>query len=255
MIDGRRLKLVAVVPVYNHGSTTGAVVAGLRANGLPVIIVDDGCDAVSARQLDQLVAEIGETAPAVTLVRHTENRGKGVAMASGFLAAKEADATHVLQVDADGQHDLEAMPRFMAAMMARPEAVICAYPVYDESVSRTRFFARYITHVFIWIESLSMRIKDSMCGFRIYPLDRVLPLLPALRRSARMDFDSDIIVRLDWSEVPIINMPVRVSYPLDGISNFRLLRDNLRISRMHASLLGGMIVRFPRLLARRFRGG
>ena len=81
-----------------------------------------------------------------------------------------------------------------------------------------------------------------------------LALLEREPVGTRMDFDIEIIVRLHWSGVPIRTVPTRVTYPMDGVSHFRLWRDNARISAMHTRLFFGMLHRLPRLLARRMRG-
>ena len=67
-----------------------------------------------------------------------------------------------------------------------------------------------------------------------------------------MDFDTDVIVRLYWDGMQIVNFPTKVGYPSDGVSHFRLVRDNLLISRMHATLFLGMLWRVPTLLVRKF---
>lgn len=243
------MKVVAVVPVFNHAGAVEGVLRALRGNGLPVILVDDGSDADEARLLDELAR------PPIVLARHQENRGKGAAVMTGLVLAHELHATHVLQVDADGQHDPEAIPRFLAAAVDKPGALIIGFPRYDASVPRGRLLARYLTHIWVWINTLSRSIQDSMCGFRVYPLAATLPLLPALRHAARMDFDIEVVVRLAWADAPILNLPVAVRYPPDGISHFHLLRDNLRLSAMHARLFFGMLSRLPRLVARRFGKG
>jgi glycosyltransferase involved in cell wall biosynthesis len=248
------VKIVAIVPVFDHGATAGAVVARLRIEGLPVILVDDGSHAPCARLLDAL-AHAGTTppeAPPLVLLRHPENRGKGAAVLTGLRHAQMLEASHALQVDADGQHDLDVLPALLEAVAHHPRAVICGCPRYDESVPRARLYGRCLTHAWVWINTLSMRIADAMCGFRVYPLEAVTPLLPALRNATRMDFDPEILVRLDWANVPIVNFPVAVRYPVDGLSHFRPWRDNLRLSAMHARLFLGMLWRFPRLLARHF---
>jgi hypothetical protein len=71
--------------------------------------------------------------------------------------------------------------------------------------------------------------------------------------SRRMDFDIDIIVRLYWEGVRVINLPTQVSYPLDGVSHFRMWRDNLMISKIHARLFFGMLARLPGLVLRHWR--
>ncbi|MDR0700915.1 MAG: glycosyltransferase family 2 protein [Azoarcus sp.] len=242
------MKTVAVVPVFDHGAAVGEVARALCAHGLPVILVDDGSDAATARTLDALAA--GMSPEALVLLRHPENRGKGAAVMTGFRHAHENGASHVLQVDADGQHDPDAVPRFLAASAQSSAAVINGCPRYDASVPRTRKYARYLTCIWVWINTLSLRIADSMCGFRLYPLEPVMALLPMLTHAQRMDFDTEILVRLDWEGIPIANLPVAVRYPPDGISHFRVWRDNLRISAMHARLFFGMLRRLPRLLVR-----
>ncbi|MDR2261383.1 MAG: glycosyltransferase family 2 protein [Azoarcus sp.] len=246
------MKTVAVIPVFDHGESAGAIAHALRGYGLPVILVDDGSGEATARTLAALAAG-ADGEPAITLVAHAENRGKGAAVMTGLRAARARGASHALQVDADGQHDLEAVPRFLEAAARHPAAVIAAYPRYDASVPRGRFYARYLTHAWVWINTLSRRINDSMCGLRVYPLAAVMPLLPALDRARRMDFDPEILVRLDWAGVEIINMPVAVRYPAGNASRFRPWRDNARISAMHARLFFGMIPRLPRLLMRHIR--
>jgi glycosyltransferase involved in cell wall biosynthesis len=249
------MKTVAIVPVFDHGATVGAVVAALSAYGLPVILVDDGSHAPCAQTLDALiVAATEDDLPPLILLRHSENRGKGVAVLTGFVHAQALGASHALQVDADGQHDLAALPAFLDASARCPQAVINGCPRYDESVPKSRLYGRYLTRLWVWINTLSLRIPDSMCGFRLYPLAVVMPLLPALRHARRMDFDPEILVRLDWAAVPIVNLSVIVRYPPDGLSHFRLWRDNFRISIMHARLFFGMLWRIPCLFAGYVRG-
>ena len=244
------MRLCAVVPVFNHEGPVVGVVEALLAQGLPVLLVDDGSRASCAAVLDALVlAHPGR----VEVLRHTVNGGKGAAVVTGFRAAAERGYTHALQIDADGQHDTADVPRFIEASQREPHAVITGCPQYDESVPRGRLYGRYVAHVWVWINTLSLRITDSMCGFRIYPLDAALRVIDSYRIGRRMDFDIEILVRLDWAGMPIRNVPTCVRYPADGVSHFALLRDNLLISRMHARLFFGMLPRAPMLIARHFR--
>ena len=92
-----------------------------------------------------------------------------------------------------------------------------------------------------------------MCGFRVYPVAPVLALARAGALGRRMNFDTDILVRLYWAGLEVRNLPTRVAYPADGVSHFRLWRDNVLITRMHTQLFFGMLWRAPRLLARHWR--
>jgi glycosyltransferase involved in cell wall biosynthesis len=240
---------VVVVPVYNHPATIGAVVGKVRGHGLRCILVDDGSSAGCAAVLDTLAQ-----ASDVTLVRLPANQGKGAAMVAGFREAGRRGHSHVLQVDADGQHDCADIPSFLAQARSHPQAVIAGCPIWDDTVPRGRLYGRYLTHVWVWINTLSLDIRDSMCGYRLYPLASLLPLLDRVRIGRRMDFDSDVIVRLHWRGVPVLNQPTRVTYPQDGISHFRMGRDNVLISLMHARLFFGMLWRSPLLLWRKVAG-
>ena len=239
-----------VVPVYNHEHAIGTVLAGLLAHGVPCILVDDGGSAACAAVLDALArAHAGR----VDLVRLPHNQGKGVAVLTGFRRAAELGYSHVLQIDADGQHETADVPRFLAASRAHPQAIIAGHPVYDESVPKARLYGRYATHIWVWINTLSLDIKDSMCGFRVYPVVQVNALAARHGIGARMNFDTDILVRLFWDGLRVINLPTRVSYPSDGVSHFRVWRDNVLISWMHTVLFFGMLPRIPRLLARKWQ--
>jgi glycosyltransferase involved in cell wall biosynthesis len=186
-------------------------------------------------------------------LRLPENQGKGAAVMAGLAAAASAGFSHVLQIDADGQHDPTDLPRFVAAADADPQSVVCGRPVFDASIPRHRFYLRYLTNAMVWLNTLSFDIPDSMCGLRVYPLPVVLPILTAEPPGRRMDFDSEVLVRLHWHGVRMQWLPTRVCYPLDGISHFRLVRDNWLITRMHTRLFFGMLRRSPRLLARKLR--
>jgi glycosyltransferase involved in cell wall biosynthesis len=233
----------ALVPVYDHGSTVAATVAGLQAHGLPVLLVDDGSARATRDILDALTG--------VQLLRLVTNQGKGRALTAGLQAAHAAGYTHALQIDADGQHDLADVPRFLAEARAHPAALVCGRPVFDHSVPRARLYGRYLTHVCVWIETLSLALQDSMCGFRVYPLASTAAQIAARPPLPRMDFDTDIAVRLVWRGVPVRNLPTRVVYPAHGLSHFRMGADNVRITVMHARLLLGMLPRLPGLLWRK----
>ncbi len=241
-------KAVAVIPCYNHPQTIGFMVDAVRARGLDVVVVDDGSDAVCAQVLDELATLHGA---AMNLVRLVRNQGKGGAMMAGLRQAQALGYTHALQIDADGQHDVADIPRFLAASSQQPQAVVCGEPVYDASVPKGRLYGRYATHIWVWINTLSLDIRDSMCGFRVYPLAPVVQLIDQVNLGRRMDFDPELLVRLHWRGIPLISLPTRVSYPLDGISHFKLLWDNVLISHMHARLLLGMLLRLPMLLWRK----
>lgn len=237
----------AVIPSRNHYTSIRGVISAIRSLGLPVYIVDDGSDEPARSAL----AKLHDPANSVTVIRLDPGQGKGGAVVFGFRTASADGFTHAIQIDADGQHDLGALPRLLELSQTYTATVISGQAVYDDTVPRARQIGRWVTHVWVWIETLSLRIRDSMCGFRAYPLRPVIALIDSERIGAGMDFDTEVLVRLHWRGVAVLSMPVKVIYPEGNTSNFDVLRDNWRISAMHTRLALTMLVRIPLILANR----
>jgi glycosyltransferase involved in cell wall biosynthesis len=239
------LKTCVVVPHFDHVEQFRALLPGLAATGHHLFVIDDASPPGVFSRLAQLLEANGRDS---TLIRHPQNRGKGGAVASGLRAAREAGFTHAVQIDADGQHDHRDIPILCAAAAEHPHSLICGQPVFGNDVSALRYYARYITLYLIWLETISTVIRDPMCGLRIYPLHTVVALLDRSRLPTRMGFDPEILVRAVWAGIPLEFVKVGVRYPKGGKSHFRYLGDNLEIFWMHTRLLGGMLLRIPRLL-------
>ncbi len=235
-----------IVPVYNHSDSLGSLVAGLEAFDVPTLMINDGSDATCTLRLQQ----IDRDNTWITLIQRSRNGGKGAAVKTGIEEAARLGFTHALQVDADGQHDLADLPRLLQLSQDDPDAVVCGTPTF-ENIPALRLYGRYLTHVWVWINTLSLDIRDSMCGFRVYPLAATLVEIREAKTGDRMDFDPEILVRLHWRGLRIISMPTKVGYPIDGISHFRGVRDNALISWAHTRLFFGMLRRLPDLLRRR----
>jgi glycosyltransferase involved in cell wall biosynthesis len=241
-------RVCAIIPTRNHWQRLDGILAALRAARLPVFIVDDGSNPEAAAA----IAALDDQASAIRVHRRADAPGKGRAMRDGFALAMSAQFTHAVQIDADGQHDISALPALLAASARDPDAVIAGIPVFDASAPRLRRAGRWITHVLVWVETLSTQVRDSMCGLRVYPLVRVAALNAAGERiGERMDFDTEILVRLIWRGARLVQIPVAVSYPPGNLSNFDLWHDNARMAAMHLRLLVGMVRRLPALLRRR----
>ncbi len=232
--------------MFDHEHAVARVVTGVRAAGLPCLLVDDGSGPACARELERLAA----TLPHTSLLRLPVNGGKGAAMLAGFAWTWQRGYSHGLQIDADGQHALGDISSFIEEARRYPSALICGQPVFDRSMPALRHYGRYLTHGLVWLNTLSWSIPDSMCGFRVYPLAPVSALMTEEYIGRRMDFDVEIIVRLYWRRVPMRWLPTRVTYPADGVSHFRMIRDNGRMIGLQLRLFGGMLRRLPRLLPR-----
>lgn len=243
-----------LIPVYNHGKACITVVDSLYSycveKNIRIILVDDG----NGRETKLCLAQIAESHPDVTeLVVLAKNTGKGGAFKAGMLRAHEIGCTHVLQLDADGQHDSSRAEFFFERARENPGALICGYPEYDETVPAHRKNGRKFANSWCAVVTWERGIKDSLCGFRVYPVEQTVRFMKNHSFDLRMGFDIDILVRLIWYGLGYEFHPVGVTYPSDGISNFRVFRDNARISWVFARLCCGMFVRIPLLVQRKMR--
>jgi glycosyltransferase involved in cell wall biosynthesis len=153
-------RALALIPGYQEGPRVARVVEA-AARHLPVLVVDDG-------STDD-TADAAEAAGAHVL-RQRPNQGKGAALRAGFRYALEGDWDAVVTLDADGQHDPDEIPRFVAAFGApgasgpRPELIIGRRD-FDRMPPVRRLSNVLGTAMFSW--AVGQPIADNQSGFRL----------------------------------------------------------------------------------------
>ena len=221
----------AIVPTYDNPKTIRSVVERIRGHIKDIIVIDDG----SAAACREACSALGRDGLA-KVIRFEANRGKGAAVRRGLVEAEKAGFSHAFQIDADGQHDLEQIPHFLLSAKKSPIHAILGKPIYDETAPALRLSAREITRFWVDLEVGRGVVHDALIGFRVYPVAQTLAL-PL--RANRMSFDVEVCVLLAWAGVPILNLPVSVRYLTTeegGLSHFRPVMDNLRLSWLHSRL-------------------
>ncbi|CAJ0796717.1 Undecaprenyl-phosphate 4-deoxy-4-formamido-L-arabinose transferase [Ralstonia condita] len=245
---------LVLIPSYNPGIKVDETVRNARAQWNPVWVVVDGSTDGSTERLQAMAAHDA----GLRVIVLPRNRGKGVAVLAGLKAAAASGFTHVLTMDADGQHPAHLIPAFMAAAQASPGAMILGQPLFDASAPRLRVQGRRLSNFFAEVETLGAGIGDTLFGFRVYP---IAPLVAIMQRRTWMrgfDFDPEAAVRLCWAGVRPIRMDAPVRYfraDEGGVSHFQYLRDNVLLVGMHLRLLAGGVLRLPRMIARQVRQG
>ncbi|OBX06468.1 hypothetical protein QV08_10055 [Gallibacterium salpingitidis] len=235
-----------IIPCYNHGQFIEPVLLQLQQYSYPIILVDDCSNAETSEKLQQIQPHFD-----FILHRHQQNLGKGGAIKTALYLAEIYGFSHALQVDADGQHDLADLEKLLNYAQSNPNTLVSAQPVFDQSAPKARYYGRYLTHIWVWLETFSLQIKDSMCGFRVYPVQNTLSLIRQHFIGNRMDFDIEIMVQYYWHYRQIHFIKSKVIYPADGVSHFDQLYDNLRLSKMHFRLLLQFWRHIPSLLLKR----
>ncbi len=221
-------KPLLLVPLYNHLSAFKLFSSELKKTNVPVLVIDDGSS--DGKAVQAFCVKMG-----FLYRRHEQNRGKGAALKTGLREAHILGFTHALQIDADGQHSAEDIPKFLKESFSHQKALINGVPLYDEQAPKSRVWGRKITNFWVGVETHSFHFGDAMCGFRVYPLRQIEPFLDELK-AERMGGDIEILVQAMWHKIMILPVKTCVFYPVNGISHFRVWTDNLRLSGLHARL-------------------
>ena len=237
-----------LIPTYNTGPLVLQTVREARRHWRPVWVVVDGSTDGTAELLNRLAA----SDPGLCVLCLPQNAGKGAAVLHGILAAHTAGFTHVLTMDADGQHPASRIADFMAESIARPSAMILGDPIFDASAPALRVRGRRISNWWARLETLGGNIGDSLFGFRVYPIEPLRRAMQSTRWMRGFDFEPEAAIRLTWSGVPAINIPTAVRYLTvaeGGVSHFHYGRDNVLLTWMYTRLLFSLLARlllFPR---------
>jgi uncharacterized protein (DUF2062 family) len=173
--------------------------------------------------------------PNCEIVRLPQNTGKGAALRAGFARAAELGYTHAITMDADGQHYAEDLPKFLEAANVEPESLIVGVrdlaaagcPVHRQRSNAVSSF---------WFRAeTGVRLRDTQCGFRCYPLALVEKLVV---KSGRYAFELEFMVRASWVGTKLAAVPVKCTYH-GGIRNshFRPVVDLWRITSMNILLV------------------
>ena len=209
-----------LIPAYQASANLQRVLSDLRAHDPAgaLLVVDDG----STDGTGDIARAAG-----IDVVTHAANRGKGVALRSGFAWLAERGFETAVSVDADGQHRAED-----AVMLARhpapPGALVLGVRdlARDGAPGPSQFSNAFSNW---WVSRFAgQKLSDTQCGLRRYPLSATLSLASDARGYG---FESDMLVRAARQGIPIVEVPVRVIYPpkAERVSHFRVVADPARI--------------------------
>lgn len=224
-----RLRMCVLMPVYNHGSTVATVLEGILAYTTHVIVVNDG-------STDSTTAELEPYMHRIIYIQHDQNRSKGEALRSGFEESRARGFDRVMTIDADGQHFPDDIPFMLSAAENCPDALIMGCRTLSEANApgASTFGNRFSN---FWFKIISgKQLSDTQSGFRIYPLHLMRNIQFF---GSRYELESEILIKLTWRDIPIVQVPIRVYYaPGDErITHFKKFKDFMRITGLNTLLL------------------
>lgn len=219
--------VLILIPFYNNRDTIYGVAAAAAGTGLPVLVVDDGSRDGGCNTLENLE---------INLLTLEYNQGKGAAILAGARWAASEHFTHVITIDADNQHDPLEAKLFVEQIESQPSTIIIGNRNFDVGlVPGSSKFGRRFSNFWVRV-STGSSVADSQSGFRSYPVE----ILQHLKcRGTRYEYEVEILVRSIWAGVDVISVPISTSYTVETqtASNFRPLRDNLRIAWIYTQLV------------------
>ncbi|HRZ78482.1 MAG TPA: glycosyltransferase family 2 protein, partial [bacterium] len=112
----RELNCCVIIPTYNNAGTLASVINGVLRYTDRIIAVNDGSN--------DLTADILRRFRNITVVTHEVNRGKGIALQTGFKKAVEKGYRYAVTIDSDGQHNPDDLPGFIEKIEAEPDSMI-----------------------------------------------------------------------------------------------------------------------------------
>ena len=217
-------KLAIVIPVYNNPKTIKKVVEDALLLNLKVIVIDDG----SEIRVEELVAKNDN----VLVIRHEKNKGKGEALLTAALTAKEMGFEHMVAIDGDGQHYPSEVKKLLP--LIEKNTIVIGNRKFKEDVPNSSKFGRAFSNFWIFTES-GRWLGDTQSGFRSYPLS----ILDLNLKQSYYDFEIEVLIKHLWKKRKIKEVEIEVYYPPKGtrVSHFDKVTDNVRLSKLHSTLV------------------
>lgn len=236
MIDSSP-NILVVIPLYNHATRVREVVERTLRIHDQLLVVDDGSTDAGAAVLEGLD---------VRIIRQPVNRGKGEALRTALIEAERLGFSHIVTLDADGQHYPEDLPSFFAAIETDPCGIHVGKRNFAQStIPGSSRFGRKFSNFWLRVQT-GKSLGDTQSGFRAYPVKIVLGL-PLYEK--HYSFEVEVLVRAAWAGVQLYDVEIQVFYPpaTERISHFRGFMDNFRLTLLNTKLTFRSVAPWPHL--------
>ncbi|KOG59095.1 MULTISPECIES: polyprenol monophosphomannose synthase [Streptomyces] len=224
------LPVTVVMPTYNEAANLPGMaeaVLGLPLEGLHLKIVDDSSPDGTGRIAEELAAEYNSGGRRRMSVLHrTEKDGLGRAYTAGMSAALAEGAAYVVQMDADGSHPVEAVPRMLEAALASGAGLVVGSRYVEggslderwgaHRVLLSRFANRYARAV------LGTEIQDITAGFNLWSAATLRDVDLSSLDSAGYSFQVELKYKAVRAGHTAVEVPIRFAERTEGASKMTL---------------------------------
>jgi glycosyltransferase involved in cell wall biosynthesis len=200
-------RVLVVLPTYNERQSLEAVVAGVRAHGHEVLVVDDASPDGTGELADRLSA----ADPCVSVLHRSGKLGLGSAYTTGFAWGLEHDFEFLVEMDADGSHLPEHLdPIIEAAHDSGGMAIGSRYIPGGAVVGwgASRWLLSWAANLYTRLV-LGLRIHDCTSGFRCYKASVVAAIGLDRVVSQGYSFQIEMVYRCARLGFPIREVPIR----------------------------------------------
>jgi predicted LPLAT superfamily acyltransferase/glycosyltransferase involved in cell wall biosynthesis len=229
-------RVLICIPTYNNQlNITASVLDALENCFNNILIIDDGSDFVVEDLIKNKISDNYKLSRLI-FFRFGQNLGKGAAIKEAFKIAIANNYTNLITMDGDSQHRGSDLPAMLEQIKQSPHALIIGKRKLDgENVPESSKFGRKFSNFWVKYQT-DQTIEDSQSGFRCYPLFFVQNTNFFTKK---YDFEIEILIRLIWKNVQIIEIPIDVFYPPKAlrVTHFNKLWDNVKISILNIILV------------------
>jgi len=215
-------KIAIIIPAYNEEKYIEETVKRCLEVLPDVVVIDDGSS--------DLTNSIAKKAGALVL-KHKVNKGKGVALRTGFDYALENDFSGIITIDADHQHDIDEIQKFINFLSLSKEDVNIILGNRMKNAKNMPFI-RYIANKFTsWLISIrtGVRIPDVQSGFR-YISRKVLENVKT--KTSRFETEPELLLRASLKGYKIVSIPISTIYYKGIVSNVHPIKDAFMFLKM-----------------------
>jgi len=220
----RKSEIVVIVPTYNNPESIQKVAKDVLDHGYKLLVIDDGSSPKVKLEEDANLS----------IIRHKQNFGKGMAIVTGAKEAKRLGYDYFVSLDGDGQHLASQIEAILEECDGKNQIIIGSRNFDIKDVPNGSKFGRWFSNMWACWDTGQL-IEDSLSGFRLYPTS----ILDLSIKSQRFDWEMEVLVKHAWKGRLIKEKVIECYYPIpeERVSHFKKFWDTAAIVWVHIRLL------------------
>lgn len=222
------LNCCVIIPTYNNEQTVANLITDVLAFTTNIIVINDGST--------DSTSEILKSFPDIDSISYLPNKGKGIALRTGFKHAIDKEYRYAITIDSDGQHFADDLPQFIDKIEQEPDSLLIgSRNLNQENMPKKNTFGNKFSNFWFWFQT-GISLPDTQSGYRLYPIEKMKGIHYF---TSKFEFEIEVMVKAAWHEIKITPVPIKVFYAEKEkrITHFRPFKDFTRISILNTWLV------------------